>query len=330
MPDCALVVIPCLNEVNNLERILVQFLDDQSVGEIIVVDGGSTDGSREIVDRFTEKGTRVALLDNPDRIQSAGVNRAVHHAGGRYGAIVRVDAHCLYPNNYVSMLLKIARVQEADCVVVPMRTIGISGFQIAVAAAQNSVLGTGGASHRMGTHSKWVDHGHHALMMTEAFIRAGGYCENMPCNEDAELDFRISHRGGRIWLACEARIDYLPRDTIKGLGRQYYRYGVGRARNLRRHGMALRLRQLVPVAISTAAMVVPFAIFKPLLAIPALLWLSACLLFGLVLGVKARSPWVAASGIAAAIMQLCWGFGFLRAFAFRGEKDYARYGFAEV
>jgi succinoglycan biosynthesis protein ExoA len=116
-----LAVIPCLNEVRHLAPLLKQMLDDTVIDQLVVVDGGSTDGSRELVAAMAD-GKRLILLDNPDRIQSAGVNRAVSRFGYEHDWLLRIDAHCLYPDGYAARLLLSAQNNQASAVVVPMVT----------------------------------------------------------------------------------------------------------------------------------------------------------------------------------------------------------------
>ena len=77
--------------------------------------------------------------------------------------MVRIDAHCGYPVKYVDLLLDSAARHDATSVVVPMVTRGEACFQDAAAAAQNSVMGTGGSPHRHLVTGRYVDHGHQML-----------------------------------------------------------------------------------------------------------------------------------------------------------------------
>lgn len=321
-----LIVIPCLNEAALIGQLLDQLLSKTTVNLIAVTDGGSKDGTLDVVAQHISKTDRVYLVDNPAKIQSAGVNKAVKLHGGTCDWLLRIDAHCLYPDNYVETLLQSAQENNADCVVVPMLTIGKHGFQKAVATAQNSVLGTGGSAHRQGGKGQFVDHGHHALMRLDLFQKAGGYCEAMPCNEDAELDFRLSQLGAKIWLEPQAEIQYFPRGTVSGLWRQYFKYGVGRACNLRRHKMRPHLRQVLPLVVTLAALILPLVTLHPIFAVPFLAWLSLCLCFGLLVGGRNGGGWNLLSGLAAATMHLSWGLGFLFDFVRRPKGVKARYG----
>lgn len=322
-----LAIIPCLDEAANLERLLDQMLRDPAIDLIVVADGGSTDGSRTIVERYEAAGKPVRLLDNPDRIQSAGVNLAVRRFGGRFDWILRIDAHCGYPNGYAAILLEAAKSRDASAVVVPMITRGRDGFQLAVAAAQNSVLGTGGSAHRHLGERRFVEHGHHALMDRALFERLGGYCEAMPCNEDAEFDHRQTLAGGRILLEPEAALIYFPRRTPLALWRQYFRYGVGRARTVRRHRTGLRLRQALPLAVPAALVLALLSPVSGLFAVPAVAWLSLSLGAGILVGHRAGGGWRYASGVAAGIMHLGWACGFLTEWLTRPAQGEPRYGF---
>lgn len=323
-----LAVIPCLNEVQHLPALLDQFLAEDAITHLIVADGGSTDGSRELVSSRAKGNAKLVLLDNPARIQSAGINRAVAAYGQGLEWLLRIDAHCGYPDVYAGKLLAAAQSHSAGSVVVPMVTRAHGGFQQAVAVAQNSALGTGGSPHRHLMTGRYVDHGHHALMDLGLFRKAGGYCEAMPCNEDAELDHRLGLLGCGIWLEPRAALEYYPRRTLASLARQYFRYGVGRARTLRRHRLSPKPRQMLPVAAALAVVVAPLCLFYWPFALPALTWLCACLAYGLVIGLKAGGGWSLLAGVAAATMHLAWGLGFLAEFLSGAPSPKAKLGFS--
>ena len=308
----ALIVIPCLNEADVIERVIQRVLDDDGLVEplVLVADGGSTDGSREIVSDMAARDSRVRLLPNPGRLQSAGVNLAARLMGEDRPWLVRVDAHADYPRNYASTLISEARRTGAQAVVVAMETRGATPFQRAAAAAQNSRLGTGGAAHRLRASCGWVDHGHHALFNRCAFDALGGYDESFSHNEDAEFDIRLGAEGGRIWLTDKARIVYHPRRTPRALWKQYFSYGRGRARTVLKHYAPLKVRQALPLAVAPAAVLLTAApLFWPL-GVPALVWAVASLGYGAALALKGRDPAVVLSGPAAMIMHLAWSSGF--------------------
>lgn len=160
-----LIVIPCLNEAANIEQILRQVCSDcESLDAIIaVVDGRSTDGTQDIVTRAMAEFSNLVLVDNPKRLQAAAVNLAVELYGGGCEYFIRIDAHGEYPNGFCRVLLQEVIDQQADSVVVGMKTSGFGLFQKATALAQNSKLGNGGSKHRGGGGGEWVVHGHHEV-----------------------------------------------------------------------------------------------------------------------------------------------------------------------
>lgn len=309
-----LAIVPCLNEAAHITGVLDQLLRDPALAEamVVVADGGSQDGTRELVHDYAQRDSRVRLLANPKKLQSAGVNLAVERFGAEVDWIARIDAHAGYPEGYVTTLLRVAAEQGADSVVVSMDTQGLGCFQRAAAAAQNSALGAGGSAHRRMGVSGWVDHGHHALFRRYAFLAAGGYDETFSHNEDAELDVRLGARGARIWLTDQAPVIYYPRSTARALWRQYQNYGRGRARTVLKHRVRLKPRQAAPLAIAPAVLLALASPLHPIFAAPAALWIAACLSVGLLVGLKARSACACASGVAAMIMHLAWSLGFWR------------------
>ena len=320
--DDVLVIIPCLNEEAHLASLLDEIVADVPDALVVVVDGGSRDRSRDIALDAARQFRNIVLLDNPARIQSAALNLAVERFGASKRWLARIDAHCGYPARYVSGLVEVGERMKVASVTVPMRTVGSSCFQRSVAAAQNSKLGTGGSAHRMPKAGCFVDHGHHALMRIDAFRAAGGYCEAMSHNEDAELDVRIRKGGGRIWLEPVLTIEYFPRSNGAALARQYHGYGRGRAQTIRRHSTRLRARQALPIFVAPA---VALAALTPLwwqAALPAGIWLALCVLWGGALGIAHRSWCSALSGGAAAIMHISWSAGFWRGLLARSESGW--------
>jgi succinoglycan biosynthesis protein ExoA len=311
-----LVVIPCLDEAEHLPGILDRLLVEAQQLDmmIVVVDGGSVDGSRDIIRRLQARVPRIALLDNPQRIQSAGVNLAVKRYGEGADFLIRMDAHADYPDQFCETLLTVQATTGADSVVTSTRAAGGTCFQRAVAAAQNSRLGNAGAAHRMPARDRWVDHGHHALMTMSAFRAVGGYDQTFSHNEDAELDMRLRAQGFRIFLSSEVPITYYPRRSPAALYRQFRMYGRGRARNLLKHRARPRLRQLLPLTVVPAIGLLPLAPIAPALALPALCWTVACLTHGLLIGLR-RDRCSCAAGLAAMIMHFAWSMGFLGAVA---------------
>ena len=308
-----LIIIPCLNEEKHLERIVWGLLENNKVlaMQIVIVDGGSTDRSADIGLRLAEQHQNVFYLPNPKRLQSAAINLAVTRYGDGNTFLIRVDAHADYPANFCQTLVDEALKMQADSVTVTMNTVGITYFQRAVAAAQNSRLGHGGSAHRSDlTEGMWVEHGHHALKRIEAFRAAGGYDETFSHNEDAEFDIRFRKAGYKIWLTAKTFLTYYPRATPYRLLLQYISFGQGRARTLLKHSINPKLRQILPVFVAPALVLALAAPSSSLATTPFMIWCGLCLGYGAVLGIRDKSFNSALAGSAAMIMHLGWSIGF--------------------
>lgn len=306
-----LAVVPCLNEAayigGIIERLLLE-TEDLDL-HIAVVDGGSADETVRIVSELAARHPQVSLLENPRRIQSAALNLAMASLGSDVRYLIRIDAHAGYPAHYCRDLVEEAERTNADSVVVSMESVGHSRFEQIVASAQNSLIGNGGSAHRNLAEGRWIDHGHHALMRASAFLAVGGYDEGFSHNEDAELDFRLTRAGFRIWLTGRVRIKYFPRSSLASLFRQYFDYGRGRTRNSLKNRAIPRLRQIVP------APLVPLVVLSIVpgmhwLSAGILLWATACITYGFIIAFRTRRAWDSLSGLCAMVMHFAWSLGF--------------------
>lgn len=309
-----LIVIPALNEALHIEGVLrfASGFAARAHGLVVVADGGSTDATREIVLRHAAQDPLIRLIDNPGRLQSAGVNLAVDRFGRGAEWLLRLDAHSAYPADYGDVLLDEARRTGADSVVVAMHAEGRGFLQQVIAEAQNSRLGNGGSAHRLAGGGAWVDHGHHALMRLDAFRAVGGYDAGFSHNEDAELDHRLRAAGRRIWLTGRTRLTYFPRARLSALGRQYFNFGRGRARNLRKNRIRPAPRQAVVAMLAPASALVVLAPLGAVFALPLALWLLGCLAGGAMIALRTGRVRGLLAGPVAGIMHMAWSAGFWR------------------
>lgn len=237
------IVIPTFNEEARLEATLASVSDQSypNLREVLVVDGRSTDATREIAAR--RPGVRV--LDNPRRIQAAALNIGLEAAQGE--VIVRVDGHCSLAHDYVEECVAALARTGAAMVGGPMVPTGSSRTQRGIAHAMRSRLGAGPARFHRPGHSGWVDTVYLGAYRRDDARRAGGYSEDVGVNEDAEFAVRMQRLGG-IWLDDRIRSTYVVRPDLQRLARQFFRYGRSRAATVRRHPSSMAARQLLPPA----------------------------------------------------------------------------------
>ncbi|KCZ97861.1 putative glycosyl transferase ExoA [Hyphomonas polymorpha PS728] len=279
---------------------------------LTVADGGSTDETVAIVKRLMAEFPNLRLLVNEKRLQSAAINlAATAHATPGTRWLIRCDAHSTYPPNFILHVAEALKRTCAASVVIPMDAVGETCFEKANAWIVDTLLGSGGSAHRGGRKSQYVDHGHHAGFDIVWFRSVGGYDEAFSHNEDAEYDYRVCKGGGRVWLDADIRIAYTPRGSVKALARQYFNYGKGRAKNLRKHKARLKLRQAAPILILALCLTGLVAgLFQWQAFILPAGYLSVLAGASAAIAWKHKSLCGLLSGVAAGIMHLAWAAGF--------------------
>jgi len=239
------IILPVLNEEPQLERCLRSVAEQgyPAVIEVIVADGGSTDGTREVAGGFE----KVRVVDNNRRIRPAGLNTAIAAARGE--VIVRVDARTALSPDYVERCVEALARSGAAIVGGQMRYEAQDARQRGIVAAMSSRLGAGPAAFRReGGDPQYVDTVYLGAYRAETIRGIDGYDEWSGGNEDAELAWRAQRVGG-VYLDPSIKSFYLGREGLRPLAKQFYRYGHNRARTIRKHPDSLSARQLAVPAL---------------------------------------------------------------------------------
>lgn len=251
------VVVPCRNErlyiVPCLDSIRAQDYPRERVAQVLVVDGQSDDGTREIIAGYAENHPVVRVLDNPRRIPAAALNIGIREATG--DVVVRMDVHATYPRTYVSQLVEALEIHNADNVGGVIVTVPAddSATARAIAASLSHPFGVGDSYFRIGTgEPRWVDTIAWFCCRRDVFDRVGGFDEDLARAEDCEFNFRLRRKGGRVLLVPGVTAQYYARRTLGQLSRMLYQYGYFKAVVTRKLGRILSLRQLVPSAFVVA------------------------------------------------------------------------------
>jgi succinoglycan biosynthesis protein ExoA len=247
VPPLVTIAIPCLDEEAYIEECIrsvqAQVWPRERI-EILVADGMSLDATREILKRLAEGDDRIHLIDNPDRIQSAGLNECIRRARG--DVIIRMDVHADYAPDFVEKCVAALQRTGADNVGGAARPKAKTFFQRCVAAALRSPLGIGGSKYRQEEVEGFVESVWPGAFNRKVFERVGLFDPNAITNEDAELNQRIIDAGGRVYMSRDIVSHYYPRESLTALANQYFKYGKGRARTLLKHRKLLSVRPAIP------------------------------------------------------------------------------------
>ena len=260
--ECS-VLMPVLNEERHIEASVAAMRRQSFDGsiEFLVIDGGSTDRTLEILRNLGAEDPRIRILSNPLRTTPSGLNVGLAHARGRW--VARMDAHTSYPADYVA--LGVRRLAQGDTrwVSGPPIATGNGPVSRAVALALRSPLGRGGsrkwASDRDSEAREYdLDAGVFAgVWARETLLAYGGWDERWARNQDSEMAGRFLERDERLVCLPAMASEYTPRNSVPSLWRQYLDYGDFREWTAVRHPHTMRRSHLLApgLVVTTAAAV---------------------------------------------------------------------------
>lgn len=312
------VVIPMLNEMESIDACLSAFESQTWPTErldIVVVDGGSDDGSRDHVEEMSGRFHWLRVVDNPRRKASAAFNVGVAAATG--DVVCLFSAHGVPDPSYVASSVNALRETGADGVGGRYLHIGVDAKSNAIGLAMVSPFGMA-SPHRFANSRREVDTISHPAYLRESLVRVGPFDESLERNSDYELNFRMREIGMKLVFDPEIVSVYRPRRSLAALGRQFWWYGRWKERVVRSHPGSLRPRHLVaPLAVTGVAAAPIICISRQgrrLVSFASLAYLVG--VFAAVVGARPRQN-AASPGVLAAcfpVMHGSWGAGFVTSF----------------
>ncbi len=314
------VIVPVRNECGFIEECLRALLAQERIParyDVLVVDGMSEDGTREIVSRLAASDARVRMLDNPGRIVSSALNLGIRGSSGE--VIVRVDGHTRVAPDFIRANLDLLREHaEAWSVGGPIAHRGKTTFARGVAAAMSSRLGIGGAAHRREDYEGYAEGAVFPAFRRDVFARVGMFDEALVRNQDDEFNFRITSSGGSIYISPRVKHEYFVRETPSGLARQYMQYAYWKVAVFRKHRRVFSVRHVAPMVFVVGSLASAFAVVfapPPISGLALLPFASYGALLAAAFGAalhRERSVRVAVAATAAtAIMHVSYGVGTL-------------------
>jgi glycosyltransferase involved in cell wall biosynthesis len=309
------LLLPVLNEIEHIDACVASLQAQDYPGslEVLVAEGGSDDGTQHRLNQFAREATLpIRVISNPERRQSHGLNLLA--AKSAADILVRVDAHTILESDYVSKSVLALTNSDAVAAGGSLRPQGTNRFGKAVSLAMQSRLAIGPGKFHHDEASDRADTVYLGAFTRSDFVASGGY-RHLPFGvaEDADLYFRWRAEGRTIVLDPAIRSTYRPRSTVRGLFRQFYRYGAGKADMLYVNGRWPSWRPAAPLLlvlaiISTFLLAAVTGIRWPFWSLLAV-WIVALLVAARV----ARRPLERIRVFAAAaVMHIAYGIGLLR------------------
>ncbi|MGZ3774655.1 MAG: glycosyltransferase family 2 protein [Bdellovibrio sp.] len=244
------VIVPCRNEEKYISDMMESIFNQDFPSEFIkiyVVDGMSTDGTRDILKSIAQTHANVFVLDNPSQTTPHALNIGVKASQSEI--VIRMDCHAIYPVNYISYLVGKLTELNADNVGICVETLPAdsSSKSQGIALALSSSIGVGASSFRLGVSDlRKVDTVPFGCYKRSVFARIGYFDESLIRNQDDEFNSRLVRHGGVIYLLPGMKIKYFARNSFKNLSKMYFQYGLFKPLSNLKSGRVISVRQFIP------------------------------------------------------------------------------------
>ena len=269
------VICPVYNEERYIDATVRSILAQdypQDRMEVLLIDGGSRDRTRERVAAWSAQYPFIHLYDNPFRYVSQALNIGIENAKGE--VIIRLDSHCVYPSRYFSVLVEQLFALGADNVGSVLKTIPAddSGKAWAMAIASSNKFGVGSSFRTGADRICETDTVPFGCFRRELFNKIGLFDEDLVRNQDDEFNARIIRAGGKIFLLPQIEVTYTARANFTKLMRMYFQYGLFKPLVNKKIKIPATFRQFVPVLFVAGLVVgLPLSVFFPVIR-----WIYLC------------------------------------------------------
>lgn len=301
-------IVPAFNEAAHIRQLIEGYLHSApEASDIWVADGGSNDGTRQILEDLTRHNPRIHWVDNPKKYVSFGFNKVFPLTKGKYVALL--GAHAEYSSDYFKIAIEALENGEADAVGGVLKQTAHTGKGKAIAAAMSGKFGVGNTEFRTVIKRMYVDSVAFAIYKRELFEELGLLDTELLRNQDDELHYRFNAAGKRILMIPEIFSEYYVRENFTALFKQYFQYGLFKPIVFKKIHSSIRWRHIIPAMFVLYLLSLPLAIYN-------ILWLIPLFAYILLLGFYSirNSKGLIFSWykmVATIVLHLSYGIGFL-------------------
>lgn len=314
------VIVPVYNGAEHIEDCVSSILSQDYPTdklEIFIVDGCSTDGTRNIIRKIKDDNPTLIVLDNPAKVKPAALNLAIRHSSGQFICIV--DAlSCLEPD-YISTCAEVANSLGAENVGGAARPKSGTFTGKAAGLARLCRFGLGGGRYNNPDYEGYADTVYLGFYRREVFAKAGLFDEAIVRGQDIEMNCRLRRAGGKIYMCPRIKSHYHTRDSLLALATRMFRTGMWNVKKVQRNPDAFAPRHWVPFCFVTTmiALALLTLIWKPSLYIAGgilSLYLVANLIAATLLAAQKGLKYLPLLPLVFAIMHFCYGLGTISGF----------------
>ena len=273
------LIIPVYNEEKYIRSCIESLINQtypKHLMEWLFIDGKSSDQTVNIISEYAKK-YQIKILTNTKRTTPISLNLGVKKSQGKY--IIRIDAHAIYPPEYVEECVKCLNKTNADNVGGWIETEADGYIGKSIAKVLSSQFGVGNSSFRTSKKSGYVDTVPFGAFKKQTFKKYGLFNEELPRSEDNDLNSRIINGGGKIYMSSKIHSIYYCRNSIRSLLKQALQNGNALFWTIKINPRAMRIRHFVPFVFLLSLLILPlFTIVNKLFAILILIELLLYLL----------------------------------------------------
>jgi len=255
-------VLPVLNEASHIGACLDSLIQQTYLSSnhvILVLDGGSTDGTANEVEAAILRsahadGPKIELHSNPGRFVAEGRNLALKLIPDSVTHVLELIGHSTVKPDHIAVLVeewdRISEIESRPLAALGCRVTSREGELEAVEAwieaTLASPLGSGGGQFEAFKKASPCKIPAFVLHARDALVAVGGWDESFISSQDSDLSMRLAAEGYALWRTPRATVRMSKRTGLKRWWKMGHRYGFWRTKTVLRHPKRMSLREYLP------------------------------------------------------------------------------------